>query len=345
MTTFEGTWFDGKSARAHAVTVTVEAGRMIVRGEGIPPVPEAALDACRISPPLGSIRRTIVLPDGSRIETRNLEAVDEIERRIGANRGLRRVHFLERNGRTVLLCLAALALFVRSLIVWGIPALAGRIAESIPSEAIETVSRNTMMILEKRFFEPSELQAERRIAFDALFREVSDDLAPSIPCRLEHRRSPKIGPNAFALPSGTILVMDELAELFEDDGEAIGVYVHEITHVERRHGLRSVFQNTGVFLLISALVGDITSITAAAGALPTLLAETGYSRRFEREADEAVARYFHDDGGSVEPYLDLIRRMSAGGSDFPGKSYVSTHPVAEGRIRHLEEYARSLEGE
>ena len=309
MITFRGAWFDGKSARAHPVTVTVEGGRLAVRGEGIPPAPDVALDACRISPPLGSIRRTIELPGGARVETEDLAEIDALERRSGANRGMRRVHFLERNARTVFLCVVALVLFVRSLIVWGIPALAERAATSLPPEVVETVSRNTMKILQKRFLESSELTEARRAELDTLFREIAGELAPSVSCRLVVRKSPAIGPNAFALPSGTVILTDELAVLFENDDEAAGVFVHEITHVERRHGLRSVFQNTGVFLLISGLVGDVTSITAAAGALPTLLAETGYSRQFAREADEAVVRWFHARGAGAARYVEVMRRL------------------------------------
>ena len=115
----------------------------------------------------------------------------------------------------------------------------------------------------------------------------------------------------------------------------MAVYAHESAHVEKRHGLRTVFQNAGVFLLVSAVVGDVASITSAAAALPTLLAESGYSRRFEREADEVAGRYLIEKGWGTQPLQHILVRMTAGVPELPGSEFLSTHPETRDRMDRL----------
>jgi predicted Zn-dependent protease len=137
---------------------------------------------------------------------------------------------------------------------------------------------------------------------------------------------------------------DELVELAENDRELEGVLLHEIGHVEQRHGLRSIIQDAGVFLLISTLVGDVASITSTTASLPTLLAQTGYSRQFEREADEFAVRHFVARGWSTGPFRDILLRMSEGAPSFPGESILSTHPVTSERIESIREVEESASG-
>ncbi len=65
------------------------------------------------------------------------------------------------------------------------------------------------------------------------------------------RKGGPIGPSAFALPSGTVIMTDELVDLVDQKGELEALFAHKIAHVTNRHGLRSALQDSGVFLLIS----------------------------------------------------------------------------------------------
>ena len=92
-----------------------------------------------------------------------------------------------------------------------------------------------------------------------------------------------------------------------------------------------------MFLLISALVVDVASITSTASILPTLLVESGYSRKFEREADREAGLYLINKNGDTQPYQDILRRLSEHGTLFPGASVFSTHPDFNERIRDLQQ--------
>lgn len=104
-----------------------------------------------------------------------------------------------------------------------------------------------------------------------------------------------------------------------------------------------MIQNAGVFLIIAALSGDLSEISSTAASLPTILAHSGYSRTFEREADRFVALYFVRKGWSVRPMQDILGRLTKDRPKMPGESVLSTHPVMEERIRYLETIAGQKE--
>ena len=108
-----------------------------------------------------------------------------------------------------------------------------------------------------------------------------------------------------------------------------------MAHVEKRHALRSLLQNAGVFLLISILVGDVTSITSIAASLPTLLMESGYSRHFETEADEAAGYWLIRKGWGTKPLQDILMRLALLQRGVSGPTWLSTHPDTTRRIAHL----------
>ena len=340
MIKFSGTYFDGKSSRAHAVDVFSDEESLRIRSKDGLLELDIRLQDCVITPPLGKARRSIALPGGERCETDDLEAIAALEGRKGQNLGMRTVHYLESHWKTVACCIGGLIFCISVFIAYGIPFLAKMAAYSIPPSLTEKISEETLQVLDRRFLAPSELAPEKVERVQETFQKLDAEMTPDFPYRLELRKSPSLGPNAFALPSGYIVVTDELVKLAKDDSELVGVLVHEMAHVEERHGLRSVFQSTGVFLLVAAVVGDVASITSAAASLPTILAESGYSRKFEREADEAAGLYLIQKGWTTKPYRDILMRLSENRVRYPGQSVLSSHPETEERVKHLQDLER-----
>ena len=82
-------------------------------------------------------------------------------------------------------------------------------------------------------------------------------------------------PNAFALPSGQIIMTYSLYELLSTE-EVAAVLAHEIAHVEKRHSL-SVLISGAAWHVVS------TMMLAAAGVLAAIpaLSELAYSRELQ----------------------------------------------------------------
>jgi Zn-dependent protease with chaperone function len=291
---------------------------------------------------MGKTRRSVLLPDGGRCDTHDLRAIGRLERIKGDNRVLRLVNFFESRWRLVAGCLVGLVICIWVFTAHGIPFAAKKVAYSLPPETMQSVSERTLQALDDGFFEPSELSSLDADSLHRIFDQLLAGKDSDIAYQLALRRSPRAGPNAFALPSGIIVVTDELVALAENDRELIAILVHEIAHVENRHSLRMLFQNAGVFLLISVLAGDVASITSIAATLPTVLVESGYSRQFEKEADLAAGMYMIRSGWGTQPLQDMLRRLSEKQPGFPGPAAMSTHPETRQRIRYLEDLEASM---
>ncbi len=336
--TLRGELFDGVSAAALPVTVTLSAsGVLSIRGAS--GERRVALADCSIAPAVGGTPRIIGLPDGASIETRDLELLAFWEASRGRARAARFVAVLESRWCHVLAAAGVLVAATLAAWAWGIPAAARAIAFGLPADVNALIGERAQPTVESLLgLLPSELPPERqerlRTAFAAVVAEAG---SADFEYQLQFRRSPAIGPNAIALPSGTILLTDELVELAERDEELLAVLAHEVTHVEQRHGVRSVLQDSGVAFLAGVLLGDLSSATSLGASLPTVFARAGYSRDFEREADRGAASFCRGRGWGTGPLRVMLERL---GQAHPGSdeaSWLASHPDIGERVRALED--------
>ncbi len=340
MIEFSGTYFDGNSSRPYAVIIECDSRFLRIREKDALFDRKVLLKNCSIDPPLGRTTQTIRLPDGAVCEIEDVDVLSVINVMAGKNRGMRFVHFIESRWKLVFISLSVLVLFVLLFKVYAIPYFAREAAYAIPNAISEELSYQTMKLLDKKFLKPSILEPMKITELEEKFQELLIDMdTDNFHYRLEFRKSPIVGPNAFALPSGQIVITDELINLSESYRELEGILLHEIWHVQERHGLRMAIQNAGIFLIIAALLGDVTEISSVAASLPTILARSEYSREFEREADRFAALYFIRKGWDIKPMQDILQRITKNMPNFPGESVLSTHPVIQERIQYLKQIA------
>ena len=156
------------------------------------------------------------------------------------------------------------------------------------------------------------------------------------------RKGGKIGPNAFALPSGTIVFTDEMIQIAERDDELSAVLLHEIGHIVHRHSMRTLIQDSLLGFVLLAMTGDVAGSSELFLALPVLLTEMAYSRKFEREADAYALTAMQDHGIPPVRFASLMRRIEdqkPGTSDMASEkwvNYLSTHPLTEERLKEFE---------
>lgn len=335
-------YFDGRTALRREVLLSLDGDVVRLQGEGVEMSYPAA--GVTVTPAVGTVRRAIRLPDGGICEPEDDALAVALERMQGKGKARGVLHRWE---RSLPLALAALALTVAAVLLFlrfGVPALARQVAHALPPAVEQTLGRESLATLDRLFFRPSRLPAERRAELAALFRRVAGSGPEAAGYRLEFRSSPALGANALALPSGIVVMTDALAELAESDDGIAGVLAHEIGHVRARHALRHVLQNSLSGLLIAALTGDLLSVTSLSAALPTALVDASFSREFEREADGAAIAWMKSAGVAPRRYAEMLGRLQArldarGGQPFARKNairnYLSTHPDTGERIRRI----------
>lgn len=332
-----GLYFDGRSARAHPVVLSLHGDTLSMSGEGLQRT--EALDSLRLSEPMGDAPRLITFGDGAHVEVRD---------------HVRLAHLLAASGQRDSAAVrwafepraVAAALVLLLLIAWfgwrdGLPWAARHVAASIPAATVDMLSGQALNLLETQSLEPSALdEARRRRLAEALHGLARFEGRP-IPHRLLFRKAPRIGANAFALPDGTLVLTDELVALADSDDEVLAVLAHELGHVHERHGLRLLLQGSAVALLAAWYLGDVGSWLATA---PALLAQATYSREMEYEADDFALRLLHAQGLPSEPLAVMLEKLQAararaGKPDAAG-TWLDSHPQTAARIARLREQGR-----
>ena len=149
--------------------------------------------------------------------------------------------------------------------------------------------------------------------------------------------------NAFAIPGGHVVIHTGLLDAASRPEEVAGVLAHELAHVTRQHSVRQMIGSAGVFLLVQALLGDASGLTAVLADGSRYLLQQKYSRDFEREADDTGWQYLLDARIDPRGMIDFFQKLKTAQENIPGgavmesMSFLSTHPATQERIQRLEE--------
>ncbi len=324
-----GTYYDGKTSGA--TTVEVEIGSAAIRIKGLEETRDIPIRSVGVSEPLGRTNRSILLEDGARIDLPDSPELDRID---GGRSAFGFAHALERRWQSVLVVTVLVIGVCWATVTVGVPVAARYLAPVIPAGVSNTISNEGLAQLDRFFFEPSELEPQEQSEILEGFLRVAQYAEGDVPLRLEFRSGEGIGANAFALPSGIVVVTDELVELSEDHEELVAVFAHEAGHVVNRHSMRLLLQSSATAMLVAAFTGDITSLSSLAASIPTVLVQSGYSRTFEREADAYAYEFLEAANIPASRFTDILLRLEAeyGGGVEGVLSYFLTHPPATERV-------------
>ena len=336
MTTVKAYYYDGISARRHAVTLSLDQGSLAIHGAEV--TRTEIFSTVRVSEKLGNSPRLLYFADGSNCEVRDHDAFEVLLNAAGYRRHSW-ISSLEKDWRYALV---ALLLSVSCGIAgyrWGLPWAAAPVAARIPPNTAHIIDVQALKVFDENLMQPSQLSAARRKILQQRFNDLrkGQDLPPY---PLEFRHSKTIGANAFALPGGTVVVTDELVALADNDEEILAVLAHELGHVSEHHPLRQLLQGSVVGFVMTWYLGDISSLLAAA---PALLLQTSYSRDFERRADNYAANLLRANRISAGRLADMLEKLE---SNYRGENkdrnqrisvpeILSSHPDTTERVRAL----------
>lgn len=282
-----------------------------------------------ISEPMGRSPRFVRFADGATFEVADLDgfAVWLAAARFNDSAVVR----LQSHWSWALGSMLGAVLLVAAIYFWGLPAASKILAPRIPQSVLQALSEQTLSILDEKLLAPSRLSEARRAELthhaDMILRTGSD-----LPQHRLHFRSSGLGPNAFALPSGDVVIFDQLVELADNDDQVTGVIAHELGHVAYRHGVRQLIQSSVVSFVLGAYFGDVSSMAAGLGALAL---ESRYSRAFELEADAYAARVMQAAGQGTEPLAAMLEHLEKSHAAKGEVGILSSHPDTAQRIARL----------
>ncbi len=328
-------FYDGRTSGAHPATLAIsasgEAAHLSIRtGETETSLP---LSRVAVGERVGETNRILQLPEGGSLEVLDNAAFDAALEAAGLRTAEAPLRWLESRWRYALLAVLATVLATAGFFKFGAPALAARAVRFIPTSVDSVIAVDSLRVLDRSTFRPSKLSPARQAELRRIFAGVTSGAsADAAHYRLEFREGGSIGANAFALPSGLVVLTDELDAAAANDDELRGVFAHEVGHLVNRHAMRMLVQGSAAALLIVGVFGDVSGVSSVATAAPGMLVDAAYSRDFEREADAFAFRWMRTHGVDPRRLADLLRRMA----DREGRAeggFLATHPGLEERVR------------
>jgi Zn-dependent protease with chaperone function len=221
--------------------------------------------------------------------------------------------------------------------VFGVPALAGRIAPLVPLRAErwlgEAVDMQARKMLDKGSADRPFAcgggtgEAEGNAAFARMIGKL--EAAAALPIPLDVKVVRRSEANAIAVPGGHIYVFEGLVDKAENADELAGVIAHEIGHVAHRDGTRSILQTAGLSFLFGMLLGDFVGGSAVVIGARAVL-QSSYSRDVESAADRYGVELMGRAGGDPRALGAILSRIATG--THHGTELLSDHPDTQARV-------------
>lgn len=325
-------FLDGDHLAARPAGLSREGDHLVVAGDGFRH--EYPLGAIRVSDRLGRIPRYLYLPGGATIATDEHDAVDAMLPATRRTRLAQLLHWLESRASFAAAATVLLGASIIVTTIFGLPVAARHLAHQLP-EVLDRKAGEVALAAMARFTYPTELSAPRRREITQLAADLATARGLTAP-RVEFRSMGGKYPNAFALPGRIIVVTDELVEVAGSDGEIQAVLAHELGHVRHRHSLQGVLRGSAALLVVTLVSGDLSVLTSFSATIPFMLLQRGYSREFEREADDYAVETLRLAGGDVVDFAVILQKLETSREGMAvDYSYLSTHPHTDDRIRRI----------
>lgn len=337
----EGNWFvtgAGRSVPAH-LTVDADGVAEVTDANG-GRLAGAHFARLAVSDRVGRIARRIEFPGAGIFETGDNDGIDRI---VATQRGRRAglIHGLEQFHPRLIAFVVLTVLLCAALYRFALPAMVEVAVAVTPPVVPQLMSEAALASLDQSVLAPTELAEARQAAIRSDFHELADVARQGAAgFDLQFREGGAIGPNAFALPDGTIIVTDELVRLAGDRTDMVlAVLAHEIGHVEQEHSLRQLYRAAGLVGLVMLIGGDIGAGAEELLVQGSALLTLSYSRAQEAEADRYsvdLMRKTGRDPKALVPFFEILQQRfgDTGSADF-----LSTHPATPARIEAIRRYA------
>jgi Zn-dependent protease with chaperone function len=229
----------------------------------------------------------------------------------------------------------ALLAFVAALIGAGYVlgwSPAKTIARSLPlswRERLGNASRESMTASFKECVDP-----RGRAALEILTKRLSTGVPAGTSFDIHVYDWPLM--NAFAVPGAEVILTKGLLDKSQSPDEVAGVLAHEMGHGIEMHPEAAIIRGVGLGAALEIMVGGTAGGGLANAGL--MLAQLGYSREAEREADRHALELLKAAGiapKGLGDFFTRVMKMEAEGSSAPtgAISWFRTHPLPAERER------------
>jgi Zn-dependent protease with chaperone function len=245
---------------------------------------------------------------------------------------------LETNKSLILLSVIAVPVLIWWLSTVGLPKAATALVPWIPVSVEESIGQQSMQMFDRTLLSASELSPELQQSIRHQWHTalMQLNLTSGYKYQLNFRSSERLGANAFALPGDFLTITDELVRRLEHQPDAIlAVLLHEVGHVEQRHGMQLAARATASTIVMSVLFSDLEGVTEAILGTGTSLVQSAFSRDMERQADHFSTQSLLKLNKSPKAFVEAMQALTKGLPEeelVPWLEYLKSHPDTKERI-------------
>lgn len=331
----EGFWIDSNSSKKHEATLEIKQESFIIHLSNN--VIENKVSKLKIEDRLGDTLRTIILPDESIFLTQHNEQIDELFPKKSI------LFYIESNFKIIPVFLVLIFCSIYIFYQYILPTTVKVISNNFPQKFTELISKKSFDYLDNNVLYASKISQIKQEEIRKVFNKITLKLENKTNYQLYFRDfkiDNKSIANALALPNGDIIITDELIKLSNNNEEINSILLHELGHIEYKHGLQNIINSTIISFIIVYIAGDINFLGDLGITFGTFLLQNSYSRDFEIEADVFAFESMID--ARIDPihFSNILERITPSESNNFEEmyQYLSTHPLTKDRIDLAHKY-------
>lgn len=283
----------------------------------------------RVTPRTGRADRFVLLPGGAQFQCPDVVELDRLPQE---SAGEGPVSWLEARWPVALVALVITAALLALGYRFGLPALARWLAPKMPYTMERNLGEGAIRAMDQsRLLQPSRVSDDTQFEIRQRFARMVAGRDGPVQPRVEFRALANV-PNALAFPGGTIVLTDGMVQMAESYEEVLAVLAHEVGHVERRHTLLKLIEESAVTMVVATVLGDASGGTVGAAVVPAMLLNAAYSRQAESDADDFAFHLLRQNGVSPSHFADILRRLEQRMGGRVSVGFLSSHPGTPERI-------------
>lgn len=321
------------SLRYEAELDTTQANVLSLRVDGM--IFSCDLTCADISIPVGNLPIRIRLPDGWVFV---VERSPELSQWLKSQRKLGWLDKLESNVFGWLVSIVVCIAVIVGGYTHALPWMSEKLAFAIPDAVAIELGEQTLEILSSTSNEWQESELPE-VQQAAIRQRVASHLASLEPFPYPVEivfRSSAMGANAFALPGGKVVLLDELVQLAKTPQQLDSIILHEIGHIHHRHMMKKLVHSSILSVGVALLTGESSGIIDNLAGLGVFFLSNGHSRAAENEADLFAKQAMRSIYGTSEPLAEMFELFHQQESvEIP--KWLSSHPDFDQRIQAARE--------
>jgi predicted Zn-dependent protease len=220
------------------------------------------------------------------------------------------------------------------LVIFALPWIVDKIVERIPHQTEVSMGKRIFTMVVDNNEEKVDTTETRLI--NAFYHQLSSPGAIPVHITVIDSHTE----NAISIPGGEIIVYSRIITGLKSYPELVALLGHESGHIQYRHSLKELGQESALPIIAFTLVGNTNSAMDILLNNASMLESLSFSREFESQADRFSYDWMLKNNINPQGMLDLFTQLQQDVGDGINVQFLSNHPLLQSRIDDVKQWMR-----